>query len=342
MAATASSLIAAVAAVYATAYKGRYTYGDSHGNPPCSDKIISCDRLIARALYNLGYTDQPKGASNKSSGITVINMESYLLKWGFKKITDQTKLKAGDIVLFRNANTTPNAGWHTFLLVSYTNANKISKYDCGSQARINSVQPFTNVSLNEWNGTRWFYAAFRAPGNNSGTYSFSPQVVKKGSTGASQYLANEILLARGCHGVTDKDTGKLKSLALNNTWTIGDMCAMAETKLGRCRAGYDDMANGTYGAGEIGPKDWSILLGSGLPFQAVELPTKQTEGVVVLLLQEILRANGYKGKDDKLIGLDRKWGENTEFAVKQWQKDNGMSQTGKVTYDVWKKMLKGL
>lgn len=340
MAATASSLIAAVAAVYAMAYKGRYRYGDSHGNPPCSDGVISCDRLIARALYNLGYTDQPKGASNKSSGITVINMESYLLKWGFTKITDQTKLKPGDIVLFRNANTTPNAGWHTFLLVSYTNAGKISKYDCGSQPRIESVQPFTNVQLNEWPGTRWFYAAFRAPSDSSDAYSFTPKDVRAGATGASQYLANEILLARGYQGIKGDD-GNLKPLELNDKWTTGDMAAMAKYKWDRI-INKVNLCQGSYGAGEISKNDWIDLLGSGLPFQAVELPTKQKSGVAVLLLQEILRANGYKGKDGVEIGLDRKWGDNTEFAVKQWQKKNGMSQTGKVTYDMWKKMLKNI
>ena len=154
----AKTLINACKAVYEMAHYGHYTYGDSKSRVPCADHVISCDRLIARALWNLGYQDQPSG------GITVVNMETYLLKHGFYKVTNEADVKAGDIVLFRNANLVPNAGWHTFIVTAVTKSGSVmtvNKYDMGSQQRIDSPQPFINVPLNQWRGTRWFYCAFR-------------------------------------------------------------------------------------------------------------------------------------------------------------------------------------
>lgn len=96
-------------------------------------------------------------------------------------------------------------------------------------------------------------------------YTFRPADVKAGSTGASQYLANEILKAydiKACN----KD-GKPQSLELNNKWTTGDMAAMCQWKLDRIRQNGVNLCKGPYGAGEIGPKDWESLLSSGLPFK---------------------------------------------------------------------------
>lgn len=149
----------AVRNVYLMAYKGHFTYGDSKSMPPCADKIISCDRLVARACYDLGWKSQPNG------GITVVNMETYLTRWGFGKITKQADLKSGDIVLFKwNGQSKPTWKWHTFVITAYNPKTAIcSKYDEGSQKRIDSIQPFTNVPLKEWQGSRSFACGFRPP-----------------------------------------------------------------------------------------------------------------------------------------------------------------------------------
>ena len=44
-------------------------------------------------------------------------------------------------------------------------------------------------------------------------------------------------------------------------------------------------------------------------------------GTHVLLVQEILKARGYKGKDGKELTLDRECGANTVYAIKNYQKD---------------------
>lgn len=53
-----------------------------------------------------------------------------------------------------------------------------------------------------------------------------------------------------------------------------------------------------------------------------ETQTVQTgsTGLSVLLLQEILKARGFKGKDGKELELDRSAGTNTIYALKAYQK----------------------
>ena len=62
----------------------------------------------------------------------------------------------------------------------------------------------------------------------------------------------------------------------------------------------------------------------------------------MLLVQRILRANGYKGEDGKPIALDAVYGSNTAYAIRQWQKAAGRAQTGKMTYGDWKILLKNI
>jgi hypothetical protein len=93
---TAEEFLAEVAAVYQTAHDNGYTYGDSQTMPPCEDGFISCDRLIARALWNLGMTDQP------AKGMNVGNEALYLTTHGFELVTDQSQLSPGDIVMQDN------------------------------------------------------------------------------------------------------------------------------------------------------------------------------------------------------------------------------------------------
>ena len=46
-----------------------------------------------------------------------------------------------------------------------------------------------------------------------------------------------------------------------------------------------------------------------------------------------------KGADGQLLELDSEWGENTEHAVRQYQKARKLPITGKVTADVWYDMI---
>lgn len=157
----ASKLQSYVAKTYSEAHDLHWRYGDSHGTPPCSDGVISCDRLVARALWDMN----PKFRDQKIGGMTVMNAEVYLLGKGAEKITDPTKIKAGDIILMsENGHPKADDKWHMYFCIKYDPKTGIcSKYDCGSQDRINAQQPFVNVHLNEWPTHRKFYCAFRIP-----------------------------------------------------------------------------------------------------------------------------------------------------------------------------------
>ena len=326
----AKTLLSATQNVYNMAHNGHYKYGDSKTMPPCADGLISCDRLIARALYNLGYVNQPAG------GITVINGMGFLVKWGFRKITSIYDLKAGDIVIFSDGTNSPNAKWHWFVLTAYDGPNTVSKYDCGAQWRIDAQQPFVNVPLNEWGGNKKFYCAYRLGDVAPSGYTFTPSAVKQGTNSNSAYLATEILKARGYQGVKDTK-GSLQELELNFKWSKGDLAAMTRYKWDRIVNGKN-LSTGN-GAGEINARDWTDLLGGGMPFTALILPDKQRKGTSVLLCQEILRARGIKGADGKPLELDAEWGENTAHAVKAYQKARKLKETGKVTVEVWRDMI---
>ena len=157
--------VASVASVYQTAHDNGYEYGNSNTLPPCEDGFIACDRLIARALWDLGYTDQPQGGIQIISG--GLTEEQYLTTHGFIKINDQSKLRRGDIVLQDDGKGGgPKYTWHTFVLVDYDPVTQMcSKYDCGHFTpegidRVSSEQPFT-CPLADFGDQRRFVCAFR-------------------------------------------------------------------------------------------------------------------------------------------------------------------------------------
>ena len=64
-------------------------------------------------------------------------------------------------------------------------------------------------------------------------------------------------------------------------------------------------------------------------------------GTSVLLLQEILRARGFKGKNGKALSLSRKADENTIYALRQYQKSrNGvLTVDGECREKTWKDLI---
>ena len=74
-------------------------------------------------------------------------------------------------------------------------------------------------------------------------------------------------------------------------------------------------------------KSAAISAGGMFMFK-VPIVKKGEVGNHVLLVQEILRARGFKGKDGKALQLDRKCDANTVYAIKQYQKDREKNQPG--------------
>ena len=196
---TATQRINAVAAVCHQAKAEGWKYGDSHTFPPCADGYISCDRLIARALWNLGFKDQPKVGS--TCGITTFNMDEWMREHGATVITDQTKTKKGDFVLMKKRGTvTPNEEWHAFVMASDYGPS-INKYDLGSQTRINLGGYFAGAAFNEWS-TKEFFAAYRMPSGSKKTEKYTKilPAVYLGKKGSAVRLLQKLLLYANCKG----------------------------------------------------------------------------------------------------------------------------------------------
>ena len=153
---TAEDFLQAVRNVAADVYENRniYRYGDSKTLPPCDwqvidgqkVKLMACNRLVSKAVYDLGLTDMEPGGSNVTS-------KEWFSAHGFVRIDEQSELQAGDIIIFGHGKGTDNENWlHTFVLESYDHSTQTcSKYDMGSQERMYTKQPFINVPFDEWN-----------------------------------------------------------------------------------------------------------------------------------------------------------------------------------------------
>ena len=117
-----------------------YIYADSQSTVPTADKKISCDRLVAKALWDMGYTDQPKGGIALGRGI-----EDWLIKHGFKKSTSMSAAKAGSIMIVMNPS---GSSRHVFVIAS-RNGNTYTRYDCGSNSWIKSKQPLAGLWMSQ-------------------------------------------------------------------------------------------------------------------------------------------------------------------------------------------------
>ena len=155
-----------------------------------SEKIVSCDRLVDWILYRSGFVDQPY-----KNGLVTVQLDDWLAKIGFTKITSVSQLKAGDVVF----SSPDSAGEpiHTFMCAG-TNL----RYDAGSDARIDCVtgretngsQPVSEIVPTTGSG-RFLYAyrphakclatqpsvsLFEAPGSNEAVPSNSATTVVSG------------------------------------------------------------------------------------------------------------------------------------------------------------------
>lgn len=93
------------------------------------------------SLNRLGlYDDQTIG------GLNVIS-EDYLTTHGFEKVTDINDVKPGDIINIKDSS----GKWcHTYVIETYDDKTKLcSKYDMGSDERVNHVQPYKDVPIVE-------------------------------------------------------------------------------------------------------------------------------------------------------------------------------------------------
>lgn len=137
---TARSFLQAVKATQEYARAHRYIWADSQSKVPASDGKISCDRLVSRALYDLGFTDQVKGGAALGRGF-----EDFLLKCGFKKSVKLADAKPGSVLVVINPS---GSSRHVFVIAEAKNG-KYKRYDCGSTAWIRCKQPLDGLWMSQ-------------------------------------------------------------------------------------------------------------------------------------------------------------------------------------------------
>lgn len=89
--------------------------------------------------------------------------------------------------------------------------------------------------------------------------------------------------------------------------------------------------------------DWKLAKGAsttgGKYMFTTETVVAGSTGLSVLLLQEILVARKFKGKDGKELELDRSAGANTIYALNAYKKSRNMKQDGICDAAVWKDLI---
>ena len=62
-------------------------------------------------------------------------------------------------------------------------------------------------------------------------------------------------------------------------------------------------------------------------------------GAEVYLLQRLLRAEGYKMMNGRALGLSKRFGDQTEYCLKQYQRDHGLEDDGICGPKSWKSLI---
>ena len=117
-------------------------------------RYLSCDRLIARTLYYLGYRDQPKG------GITCGPVaQEWLTKHGFEVSNNVDDIKYGSIIMVKHPGS--DKFGHMFINVSFDKDTwESARFDSGSNLRISTEQP---ISVKEWAYRKDDFMVFNIP-----------------------------------------------------------------------------------------------------------------------------------------------------------------------------------
>ena len=138
---TVSSLINTAKTVMNKARQEGWEHGTTRSLVPCNDNVISGESLISRTLYDLGFKDQISG------GETYKTLDTYLTSHGFKRSKNVSAIRKGSIVLVKHEGKSSIS--HGFIAVSFSRESwKSSRFDAGTQNRINSTQPIKDLKWN--------------------------------------------------------------------------------------------------------------------------------------------------------------------------------------------------
>ena len=149
--------------------ENNFSYGNAQYMPPKEDgttnddgsKLISCDRLVAWALYKCGYTDQPEHGLCVSKGGKFIE---YCESKEWERIDDVEDVQAGDIVFTGQLDDEGKKARHVFIC-----AGDGKRYDCGSDERIKLTGQYSGYTSQPFNEeiSSDFMCAYRVTGTTA-------------------------------------------------------------------------------------------------------------------------------------------------------------------------------
>lgn len=224
---------------------------------------------------------------------------------------------------FYSYNTEPKYG--DLVLFDFRGAHKkrqhVGIFVGGNGSALTTVEGNTSVTSNDNGGAVMLRTRYRS------------QVVGyiRPAYNTTQTAARLVSIAKSQIGVKESPAGSNK--VKYNTWYYGSAvsgsdypwcCVFVEW----CFAAL---------AGDI-----KIEIGGDTVTVTLNVLSTGSTGPQVKTIQRILYARGIKGSNGKAIAVDGEYGTNTAYAVKQLQKQLGLSQTGTVTADTWTRALKNL
>lgn len=134
------------------------TYGPSGTRFPPADPPEyknDCVGLVFRAFYTMGRYPHP---------YTIDQVVDLCRENGLIYSTDENDIwKRHAVACYRDKHNKGMIVNHVYYSLGGTGLNDIAKYDLGSDERIQAVQPFTHVRVNEWEDRRDFLCCLYLP-----------------------------------------------------------------------------------------------------------------------------------------------------------------------------------
>ncbi len=223
-----------------TAQKNGWRYGDSHTTPPCLDGVISCDRGPALTLA------RDFGIKQKPGGWNSAELAGNVERFGFTKVTDRKKIKAGAIVMIGKG---PDKTYHTMVVERYDPATDMcDKIDFGSDERIRAGARFKNVKLVEW-PDRFFSMAFNPADDPDPTPKKTPKdLVKEGQEALNKFFGMKLKIDGDRGKLTETAFVKAFQMALNRDYygdgpmpVNGKLTQLTRAGLGTHYVEYDEL-----------------------------------------------------------------------------------------------------
>lgn len=269
-------------------YDQTYRWGEK-GDYDCSSAVITAWELA--------------GVPVKSNGATYTgNIYDVFTKLGFQDVTGKVSLSNGSGLIRGD--------------VLLNHVHHVAMY-CGNgkevEASINEMGTATGGAPGDQTGKEFLIRSYR-------NYPWDCVLRYTGGSEASGGTSMRILR----YGSSGDDVRQMQELLIKAGFSCGSYGADGDFGSGTLAA--VKAAQAAYGLtvdGEYGPNTKAALeaaVGQSGNYQfSVNVVQNGDNGNHVLLVQEILKARGFKGADGQDLTLDKQCGANTVYAIKQYQ-----------------------